>query len=203
MNDARTNQVDELLKLVDEYRERQCREIHAAADAQARDIVAQAYRGARERLHAAVAAERRRMEERVETARVQLETEQRERSQQVTAALLEEAWGDMTQAVRARWNDAHARRQWLAALVELGLESLPRQSWEVRHPAGLDPRDRAWLEERLADATGRRPTFIADAGISAGVRLETDGACLDGTVDGILSDRTEIEALLLAEAEQR
>ena len=35
--------------------------------------------------------------------------------------------------------------------------------------------------------------------IEAGVRIHTDGACLDASLAGLMSDRRRIEALLLAE----
>lgn len=202
MNDITETPIDELLKVVDEYRERECHAIREAARTQAADIVTNAHRIARERLHAAVLSERKRMQERVETARVQLETEQREHARQAKGALLREAWAHLAELVRKRWQDPDARRQWLSALVELGVKLLPHASWQVRHPQDWDPSDQTWLAEKLLAGTGQPPTFAPDANIIAGVRFEVDGATLDGTLEGILADRAATESLLLSEAEK-
>ncbi len=37
------------------------------------------------------------------------------------------------------------------------------------------------------------------AGITAGLRISAGGACVDGSIEGLLRQRTRIEALLLAE----
>jgi len=44
---------------------------------------------------------------------------------------------------------------------------------------------------------------VAASDITCGLRISADTACLDGTIDGLLGTRHDVEALLLAAWEQQ
>ena len=46
------------------------------------------------------------------------------------------------------------------------------------------------------------PTFVADAAIVAGLRIAAAGNVIDGTLAGLVSDRSEVGAQLLRRLEQ-
>ena len=113
--------------------------------------------------------------------------------------LIKEGWSPLQAALRRRWADPASRRLWCDALVAEALERLGPDAWQVEHPAGWDP---AELGEPIGDATGRtshRPAFVGRDELHAGLRIRAGRACIDGTIDGLLADRTDIEGRLLAE----
>lgn len=188
--------------LVEELRRderRRCRELTEAARAEAAAMVRQARRGARERMHKAVQEERSRISRSLQKAEAQLQTHARQRHQARAMQLIKEGWSPLQAALRRRWADPASRRLWCDALVAEALERLGPDAWQVEHPAGWDP---AELGEALGDVSGRtggRPAFVARDEIQAGLRICAGSACLDGTIEGLLADRADVEGRLLAE----
>ena len=45
------------------------------------------------------------------------------------------------------------------------------------------------------------PTFVADTGIAAGLRIAAGGNVVDGTLAGLVNDRSEVGAKLLRHLE--
>ncbi len=100
--------------------------------------------------------------------------------------------------LRQRWQDADGRRAWVARCVRQALGSLPAGAWILRHAPGWPPPEQQAVREELGRALGVEPQLRSDADIEAGLIIDSGGACLDGSLRGLLADRQRLEARLLA-----
>jgi hypothetical protein len=193
-------QLDELLRVVESYRDKSCTIIRERARAQAAEIVTQARHNARARMRTAIRQERARAQERIASTRAQLLTERRQRQQQTDKLLVERGWAKLNETLMRRWRDPDFRHLWIEALALQGFALLPVGSWRVEHPPGWDTGEMLGLGDNSAALPLRQShTFVQDESITAGLRIEVDGACLDGTMEGLLANHASIEAQLLAE----
>ncbi len=71
------------------------------------------------------------------------------------------------------------------------------RAWRVIHGPGWPDSERDALRAELAAATRTECEFVDDARIRAGLRITANGNVVDGTLDGLLTDRAEIGARLL------
>lgn len=191
-------QLEELLELVEDFRDRSCREIEEQARARAEGIVARAGQEARGRMRAAVEHERARAREKITATRARLLTQRRHRRQQLDKRLVARGWEELRPALARRWQNEAQRRAWIEALVRRADALLPAAEWRVEHPSGWDPGEMPSLGAQSSARAGP-PTFVEDADIEAGLRIRVEGTCLDGTTEGLLADRAAVEAALLAE----
>jgi hypothetical protein len=187
-----------LLKLVEDFRERECRRILEEARAQARDLLHQAYRRERSHLHDRVVAERSRAQARIQAARAERSTRERRATERTSVDLLVAAWPRVRAGLLARWEDPSQRRRWIAGYLQQALRMLPRGLWTVRHAAGWADAERSGAAVELAEALGQAPRFETDGSIEAGLIVSSGGAVLDASLEGLLADRPRLEARLLA-----
>lgn len=193
-------QVEALLQLIKDYRERRCREILEHAQSEATTAVKHAHRDARARMHKAVEEERVRSQEKIVSTQAQLQTQRRQRQQQADAALLRQAWGALQGQLVTRWQDTHSRRIWVRALLRQARALLPAKKWQIEHPVGWHTQEALGPDSALDDRSEREsPAFVEVPEISAGLRIRAGEACLDGTPAGLLASRAEVEAELLAQ----
>lgn len=193
-------QVGELLKLVENYREKNCNLIRERARTQAAEIVTQARHDARVNMRSAIKQERAGAQEKIASTRAHLLTKRRQNQQQTDKLLVEQGWKKLNETLMRRWQDTDQRYCWIQSLVLRGLALLPAGRWRVEHPPGWNTSEILSLDDTItALPPNQSPTFVDDASIGAGLRIEVDGACLDGTMQGLLSNRASIEAQLLAE----
>lgn len=191
-----------LLVLVEGDRSSRREALLAEARARARALRAQAHADARSRVREAFSEERRRAHEMVAAARANLSTRRRLHEQRRAAALLALGWQQLPAELRERWQDATLRRLWVEAIVAAAARALPRAPWSVRHSADWPAAEREALGARVAMELAMTPTFFADAGISAGLRIAAAGNVIDGTLAGLVNDRSEVGAQLLRRLEQ-
>ncbi|KAA6184950.1 hypothetical protein F2Q65_10445 [Thiohalocapsa marina] len=193
-----------LLKLVQDWRDQECRRLLAEADTQASDMRRQAFARDRAALHQRVSAERARAQALVQAARAERDTRLRRRSEQRDAALVAAAWPALVAALQSRWAQAASRRRWVEHALADAATRLAGGGWLIRHAAGWPEAEQAdaaaWLGQQRPGADAVR--FSADAEIDAGLIISADGAVLDMSLSGLLRDRARIEARLLALAEQ-
>lgn len=187
-----------LLRLVEAYRESECRSLLEAAHQEAASLVARVYRDERARLHQRVLAERSGARERIQAARAERDTRQRASVERASVQILAFAWPRLQQALAARWSDPLERRPWVRGLVDQARRVLPRGVWTLRHAPSWPEPERQALARTLTLELGAEPRLIADDKISAGLAIETAGGVLDGTLEGLLKDRARVEARLLA-----
>lgn len=187
-----------LLKLVEDYRETECRALLEAAEAEADELIRAAYRRERARLHERVIAERAQARARVHAARAERDTRERAGADRANARLLELAWPLLREALLERWQDPDARRAWVRHSAEQALRSLPHGQWRIRHAPGWERGDQEEITETLVAGIGCEPSLVADGSLAAGLVIEGGEAKLDASLDGLMSDRTRLEARLLA-----
>ena len=172
---------------------------HALLDearAKARETLQRARRQALQQAREAVAGERREREASLERAGAALDSRIRRVRQSVDRELLSRGREALAAALRERWEDEAARREWLRlALREADARLLPGD-WQLDHPLEVDA---AWIREQLA-AAGRADDIEAKpAGdLAAGFRLRHAGATLDLGMSGLLARPRELDGLLLA-----
>jgi hypothetical protein len=186
-----------LLELIADDRRRGCGTAVDAGHREAGEIAGNAWAQARRRLRETLAAERSRLRERLGAAEAHLENERRQHDQRRSAALLAAAWNALPAALEARWADGEARRRWVSHIAEAALRQLPGGDWSVAHAPGLESAEREALAARLAGAGDDPPTIAPDEALRAGLKLRSGANLVDGSLEGLLDERTAIEARLL------
>jgi hypothetical protein len=190
-------QAQALLDLVESDRAQKCEAILSAARGRADGIIRLAYGDARARMHAAFREERERHDARVRAARANLQTKRRHALQRRAAALLAAAWVRLPEELVRRWHMATTRQAWVAAVVANAQTLLPRCAWRIVHAPDWPAAERESLTTELATALGSTPVCEASEGIRAGLKISGNGNVVDGTLEGLLADRSEIGGRLL------
>lgn len=188
-----------MLRLVGERERREREAILAQARAEARRMVTKARSEARKRVRRDVEEMRQWMRREIGRAEAAFETSKRRHRSRCDAALLDAGWGRLREALAARWRDPAGRRAWVETLLREALASLPKTAWDIAYPRDWPEAERGELARHLERELGHAPRFHPSADCLAGLKLCAGGACLDGTLEGMLLDRRGIEARLLAE----
>ena len=192
-------QVNALEEVVESSREARCRELLEEARRSAVETVKRAHQENRARMRAAIEEQRKRMEETLAATRARLATRERQHRQQADQERLSLAWLRLKEVLLERWQDADCRRRWVLGLIEEALAHLPRDLWRIEHPQRFDPNELSSVNQQIAEHCGGKPAdFAINKGIDAGLRIAAGGARVDGTIEGLLTDRNRIEAELLA-----
>jgi hypothetical protein len=192
-------QLHALLERVAALRDARCAGLDQAAAEERRAILTAAHGEARLRMRQAVHEERARAERRIAEAQAAVEGRARQARHARALELLAQARAALPAALHRRWDEAAARRDWIAGVLTQAFATLPPGPWGVEHPPTLDGDELAHVRNRIADFCGEAPILRADATLGAGLRLRAGSAFLDGSVDGLLADRTAVEARLLTE----
>jgi len=191
-----------LLALVEDDRSAQREAILAEARGRASALLAQAHADARARMQEAFAEERRQAHESVAAAQARLATRRRLHEQHRTAALLALGWQRLPDALDRRWQDSELRGIWIDAILAAACRVLPHVQWRIVHGPDWPAVEQQALSARVTPDLDAAPMFIADAGIRAGLRVSAGGNVVDGTLAGLVNDRTEVGAQLLRRLEQ-
>jgi hypothetical protein len=187
-----------LLKLVEDYRERECKRILDAARGEAAELLRQKYRSERAQLHKRIVAERSRARSRIQAVRAEMATRDRWTSEQLYLDLLRAAWPLLRSRLLERWRHPDGRRQWAASYLQQAFGALPRARWTVRHAPELVASERLELVAGPTWGLEETPRFQTDGDIEAGLIIESAGAVLDASLEGLLKDRLRLEARILA-----
>lgn len=193
-------QTRSLLELIEADRERRCAQILEPARAGALALQAQARSEARARRHATIAAQRQRRRDALAAARARLATRTRLHAQQHEAALLRLAWRQLPDALCTLWRDTAARAAWVGQVVAAARTRLSADAWRIVHAADWPAAEQQALAGSLAGIALR---FESEPAVDAGIKVIAGGNIVDGTVAGLLADRSEIEAALLRLLEAR
>ena len=191
-------QVESIIANLRHLQEERSNRLLRQAESQARELRRAAYRKLLQQGREAVRDERRRREKALSMAEHRIRAEAGHRMQTLYAALLSDGWPALVSELQRRWSNEQARGSWSRMLTDEALAVFGRTEWIVEHPADWTGTDNDRLGRSLA-ALGVPPaSLIPDDTISAGLRIRHGTACLDGTIDGILADRTRVEGRLLA-----
>ena len=187
-----------LLQWLEHQGEHACRQILDAAQVESKRLLTEAFHQARSRLHARLLSERRTARERIHAVRAERETRARASGERASVRLLALAWPRLRAALAARWADSESRRRWIHNSVRLACATLPRGQWTIRHPPDWASSERGEVAATLIETQGQSPHFLADGALVAGLVIESAGASLDASLEGLLRDRDRLEARLLA-----
>ena len=195
-------QVESLLTALSDEQTRRCREIVAAAEHQARQLREEARRTQRARLRQAVQDERQRRQHALLEAASRIETREQRAAHTRYERILRAAWPELRGALERRWEQSEGRKHWCEMVIRTAARVLSPAIWSVEHPAEWLADDAALVTEMCNRQGVPAPVFVRDPGLRAGLRVRLDEACLDGSIDGLLSDRREIDATILATWEE-
>jgi len=184
-----------LLAVVERYRQEKCSEVLNQANDQARQLLRQAYGEARARARRGMAELRLQYRRSIAEAEARQQTRLRQQRQRANSALLAGLWEPLRAAILSRWQQPEARCEWIEALVQKAAASLLDSAWTIEHPADWPQTEQRALRSSLG---GLSLSFVPQAAMTAGLRICAGGACVDGSVEGLLRDRAQIESLLLA-----
>ena len=190
-------QTQALLDLVEADRRQKCDAILAVAQDRGNAVLGQAHADARARMRKAFQEERVRRDARVDAARANLQTRRRLADQQRAAALLAAGWKRLPEELLRRWRTPELRRRWVAAVVAGARSALPGKAWRIVHAPDWPLAEREAIRGELAAAHGAECRFDEDARVRAGLRISANGNVVDGTLDGLLADRSDIGSQLL------
>lgn len=191
-------QTQHLLKFLETHRDEQCTDMLAQARSEAQQQVRQAHSEARALLHQAVLDAREQVRARITSATAQQQTRQRQQRQQQDQALLERAWQPLQELLQQRWQEQSSRQLWIDHLLVQAAAALVDNNWQIEHPRDWPVDERDALQARLVELHGYAPILKDEPSISAGLRICAGETCVDGSIAGLLRDRSRIESVLLA-----
>lgn len=203
-----------LLQLVAQHRATRIGQTLQPAQEQARALRRAARAEARRRVHTAVAEERKRQAVETGAVEARLATERRLAGQQRAVLLLAQAWDALRYTLLHQWQQPATRARWIETHLQRAECSLAdpagpaessaasaagagRRSWQLSGPPDWAPVEYQAVAAELHQRAAVEVTFVPDAGIAAGWRLQAGHNRLDATVDGLLADRAAIEGRLL------
>lgn len=192
--------VQALLELVEADRARRCGAIARDARQRMDAIRAAARATALQRLRAAIAEGRERREAATAAAQAKLQTHRRLHDQRRAAAWLAEAWRHLPDALHARWLDPVSRQAWVWRVLDEARTAVGIGPWRILH-AALPDEERERVASRLAPDAVASLEWIYDGAIRAGLKVCSAGNVIDGTIEGLVTDRSDIAARLLRHME--
>lgn len=190
--------LEHLLGVVVESREKRCHEMRENAQQQATQIIRQSYSKGRIRMHHHINALREKVRARVTAAIARNQTLLRRQHQKEDRAILDVAWPLLREAMLALWNDPASRQRWLDAAITSASTGLRAHDWRIEHPPSLSHADIKRIKQASAQGSSRGPELSACDDIEAGIRIITKGAVIDATLEGLLRQKTAIEARMIA-----
>lgn len=192
--------VQALLDLVEADRARRCEAIARDAQARVDATLAAARATALQRIRAAISEGRDRREATNAAAQAKLQTHRRLHDQRRAAALLAAAWQNVPDALYARWLDPVSRQAWISRVVDEARAAVGISPWRITH-AAMPENERERIACRLARDGVASPEWVFDGAIRAGLKVAAAGNVIDGTLEGLLTDRADIGARLLRHLE--
>src|SRR5271165_1845655 len=179
-----------LLDLVEADRALRCATIMREAQASAAATLAAAHAEARARMRSTFAGERALRAARLSAAEAKLQTHRRLHDQRRAAALVAAGWLKLPDALCERWRQRPTQQAWVESIIAAARTALPRGTWRIVHAAGWPDDERAALAASLEAEFGAPPQLLADESIQAGLKIAAGGIVIDGTLAGLLADRS-------------
>lgn len=196
-------QVQRLLAIVQAYQQEQCDALLSQAQQEAQGIVRQAYQLARSNIHEDIQLTRQHIRDTMAAARAKQHTRMMQQSHTAALSFLEQCWQALQPGLQVRWQQPEYRRQWVAKILATATAVLPASDWRIEHPADFSKEEQQQLVAQAQALADHRLDFNSAPELTAGIRISADGASVDGSLQGLMSDRTTLEALLLASASGR
>lgn len=191
-------QISHLLGVVSRYEKERCQAILEQANNQASKIVKEAYQLSHRRTTRSLEEIRAQSFQDLKMAEAGLQTEARLTRHKLDEAFLSKAWEKLREALCMRWKDAELRKNWVVEIIDKASLALIAREWIVEHSTSLSADDVSFIQSCLDGKELDAIEFNPRAEIDAGVRICAGGACIDGTIEGLLTQRDRIEEIFLA-----
>lgn len=195
-------QVQRLLEIVEAYRKLQCDTLITQAQQDSQQIISHAYQDARARLHQDIQDSREHMRSELSSARAKLHTMMMQQRHQADQRFLEQSWKLLVDKLQARWQQPKQRQEWVNKIVLNAIRMVPGKDWLIEHPQDWSKSEQKQLRSQVNDEYTGQLKFSNVAEITAGIRIVTDGAIIDGSLQGLMADRTGIESIFLAQCRE-
>ena len=195
-------QVESIVANLRHLQEERSARLLRQAEGQARELKRSARRKISREGREAVGDQRLRRKKALRMAEHRIQAEAGHRMQAHYAALLREGWPALIAELERRWSDADARAAWCSILIERAQSAFGPTAWTIEHPCNWTGADSERLGQRLEELGVPPARFHPDDAVAAGLRVRNGTACLDGTIDGLLAERTRVEGRLLAAWEE-
>lgn len=196
--DPTADRVQQLLAVVERARDKHCAEVMERAQTEARQLLKHALQKARVRLHHEIHQSREQFRRHLVLEQAGKEARLRQARQRADRVLLEQSWQPLRDALIRRWRVSAGRRAWVDAVIDQALGRLVARDWQIEHPSDWPEQERQVVKERLRGVLGSEPVCVAESSLPAGIRVRAGDTLVDGSCDGLLHDRSDIEARLLA-----
>jgi hypothetical protein len=195
--------LEHLLGVVVENREKRCQQVRDNAYQQASEIIKQAHARSRGRMHRHVVALREKYRVKIASATARNQTLLRQQHQKEDRAILDATWPKLREAMVALWQQPDSRIKWLDAAIETASSRLREHHWHIEHPSDMSEEDKKRIMHASGFGKAMRHHFTVDNKIEAGIRIVANGTVIDVTLDGLLKQKSMIEAQLIARIKQR
>lgn len=199
---SNTQTLEYLLGVVVENREQRCTEIRESAHIQASEMIKQAHTSVRNRMHHHILLLREKYRERVSAAYARNQTLIRQHRQLADKECLAEAWPLLREALKCLWNDPVSRQKWLDAAITSAASKFLKQHWSIEHPVNFSDEEQKRLQQDVTNIGHNTAELTACDDIAAGIRIVVEGTVFDATLNGLLQQRTTIEAMLISRIKQ-
>ncbi|MGK7909347.1 MAG: hypothetical protein AB4040_19225 [Synechococcus sp.] len=195
-------QVERLLDVVQRYQQQQCDKIVTRATAEAEQMIHQTYRDVRLRLHQEILDSRDRLQGKISASKAKSHTLRKKYQHEADRRYLDRAWDLLKVKLIERWQNKEYRQRWVQKHLVEALRLLIGPEWLVEHPHSWTVDEQQHFIHQVRDKCEVVVNFSASPDIVAGVRICANGATIDGTLQGLLADRSRIESELLAQYHQ-
>ncbi|WP_455200575.1 hypothetical protein [Kaarinaea lacus] len=195
-------QVQRLLEIVEAYRKQQCDALITQAKQDSQHIVRQAYREARVRMRQDIQDSREHMRNELSSARAKLHTLMMQQRHEADQRFLEQSWNLLAAKLQARWQQPKQRQAWVQKIVLNAGKMVPGKDWLVEHPKDWTSDEQKKLRSQVNNKFTGKLKFKNATDISAGIRIVTDGAVIDGSLQGLMANRIDIESIFLAQCRE-
>lgn len=192
-------QLQRLLEIVEEFKRHQCEELLEQARKQSREVVHHTYHNARTRLRTHILEERQQLEQSLASVRAKQHTFVMQQKHKASRKFLDDSWELLTAKLTERWNDPKQRKSWVLAIADIAISSLPAAEWRIGCGGEMNKSEHSQLQEYIVKKAKKTVKIKVDPDIRAGIYIEAGGAVVDGSLQGLLSDRVRIESEILAQ----
>lgn len=197
-----TETLEHLLGIVAENREKRCADVHAKTQTQANRVLKQAHARVRARLRRHISILREKYRLSISAAKARNQTLIRQRQHKEDKACLNAAWPMLQEELMALWNNPDSRRTWIDRAVNSASSTLLEHDWHIEYPGNFNDQEFSLLQQVVADRKERVHKLVACDEITAGIRITSKGTVVDTTIEGLLQQKTRVEAALLARIKQ-
>ncbi|MDH5324658.1 MAG: hypothetical protein OEZ68_07800 [Gammaproteobacteria bacterium] len=191
-------QMMRLMEVVETYQNKLCQERIEQDTVEARAVISKAYETARARLKEEIRNSRDFLKS--ESARIMTKQLRIRKHQEyaTVARVLERVWALLPGALIQRWQQEQSRQQWIDAVVHTAANSLLSTQWLMQFAPGFHSQERTHVSKTVLSLTGTEPQIEEVATLQAGLIIHGHGAGVDGSLQGLLASRLQIEAQILA-----